>query len=102
MVFGVWTPLNGNQFSLLDALVVSLIAIAVVFAVLIVIVLACGGFQKGIEVVDAKANINPRPENNILKEDEDAVAAVLVATMDFNKETGQNARLVSIEKIDEE
>ena len=37
----------------------------------------------------------------ILEEDEDAVVASLVATIEFNKETGKNARLKSIKRIDD-
>ena len=37
----------------------------------------------------------------LLEEDEDAVVASLVATIEFNKETGKNARLKSIKRIDD-
>lgn len=94
-------PNRGENFSIVDSLIVSGIAILVVFIVLIIIILACGGFKKGIDKVEEKININPRPENEILKTDEDAVVAALVATIDFNKETGKDARLVSIEKVEE-
>ena len=50
------------------------------------------------EIVDI---INPKEENKILEEDEDAVVASLVATIEFNKETGKNARLKSIKRIDD-
>ena len=56
---------------------------------------------KGVEVVNAKTHINPKEENKILEEDEDAVVASLVATIEFNKETGKNARLKSIKRIDD-
>jgi len=102
MANAMWTPINGEQFGILDSLLVSLIAIAVVFVVLTIIIIACGGAQKCIDVADSKSNIKPRPENSILKEDQDAVVAVLVATIDFNKETGKDAHLVSVTKIDEE
>ena len=51
--------------------------------------------------VDAMIDIKPRPENKILDEDKDAVVAALTATIDFHKETGKNAEIKSIEKIDE-
>jgi len=101
MIFGVY-PNRYENFGLLDSLIVSGIAILVVFIVLIIIIIACGGFQKGIEKIECKTQIKPRPENQILEDDEDAVAAVLVATIDFNKETGENARLVSVTKVEEE
>lgn len=102
MANAMWTPLNGEQFTILDALLVSLIAIVVVFIVLTIIILVCGGAQKCIDVTESKTNIKPRPENSILEEDEDAVIAVLTATIDFNKETGKDAHLISVKKIDEE
>lgn len=100
MFLGIY-PNRGEGFTIVDSLIVSAIAIAVVFIVLIIIILVCGGFQKGIEKVECATEIKPKPENKILEEDEDAVAAALVATIDFYKETGKDARLVSIEKIEE-
>jgi len=94
-------PNRGVNFSVVDSLIVSAIAIVVVFVVLIIIIAVCGGFQKGIEKVEATTQINPRPENKILETDEDAVAAVLAATIEFNKETGKDARLVSITKLED-
>ena len=40
-------------------------------------------------------------DDSIPEEDEDAVVASLVATIEFNKETGKNARLKSIKRIDD-
>lgn len=94
-------PNRGENFNLTDSLIVAGIAIVVVFVVLVIIILVCGGFQKGIEKVECKTQIKPRPENKILESDEDAVVAALVATIDFNKETGKDARLVSIEKLED-
>jgi len=98
---GIW-PNRGANFQITDALLVSLIAIVVVFIVLIIIILVCGLFQKGIEKVEVKTHINPREENKILDEDEDAAIALLVATIDFNKEFKKDARLIKIEKIEED
>lgn len=100
MINGVY-PNRFENFTIVDSLIVAAIAILVVFVILIVIILVCAGFQKGIEKVEVATEIKPRPENKLLEEDEDAVAAALVATIDFNKETGKDARLVSIEKIEE-
>jgi len=100
MTLGVY-PNRGSNFTIVDSLIVAAIAIAVVFIVLIVIILVCGGFQKGIEKIDAKTKILPKEENKLLEEDEDAVAAALAATIEFNKETGKDARLVSIKKIED-
>ena len=37
--------------------------------------------------IDNKKHIHPRVENKLLDEDEDAVVATIVASMDFYKET---------------
>ena len=57
--------------------------------------------QKGMEKIDAKTNILPREENKILSEDENAVVASLVATMEFYRETGKDVRIVSIKRIED-
>ena len=83
-----------------QVLLISLIAILIVFTILGIIILICSGASKVIEISDKKSKILPRPENALLEEDEDAVVASLVATIEFHKETKQNARLVSIKRID--
>ena len=95
----MYTPM-GESFGIIDSLLVTLIAVIIVFAVLTVIILVTSASSKVIGIMDRKSNINPRKENSILKDDEDAVVASLVATIDFYKETKQNARLVSIKKIE--
>lgn len=89
-----------DNFTFLDALAVSGIAILIVFLVLVVIILVSGGFSKALDVYTKKTKICPKEENSILAEDEDAVAAALAATIDFNRETGKDARLKSITRID--
>lgn len=98
----MYQPINGVEFNLLDAFIVSLIAIILVFLVLTVIIFVASIFSTILIKVDNKKNINPRPENAILSEDEDAVVALLVATIDYKKETKKDARLVKISRIDEE
>ena len=84
-----------------EALLITLIAIAIVFLVLTIIILIVSVIQKGLEVVDRKTTIMPRKENEILSTDEDAVIAVLVATIEFYKETGKDARVISIKRMKE-
>lgn len=96
----MYEQMFGKFDSITDSLIVSGIAILVVFAVLLVIILISGGFQKGLSTVEKKMKILPKPENKILDEDPDAAVAALVATIDFHKETGKNARLVSITRED--
>lgn len=85
----------------LTALLLSILLIAIVMLVLAFIILICHLIIKCINVVDNKININPRKENKLLSEDKDAVIALIVATIDFNKETNKNSKLVKITRIDE-
>jgi len=103
MIFqGIWPIPSSGKISVGDALLISLIAIVLVFLVLVIIILATSGISKGMEKVEAKTHILPKEENKLLNEDEDAVIAALVATIDYHKETGKNAKLISITRIDEE
>ena len=83
-----------------EVLLISVIAIAIVFTILALIITICGAFSKGIEIVDKKTKILPREENALLEKDQDAVVASLVATIEFNKEFKKDARLVSIKRED--
>ena len=99
MIFqGIWPS---GDFTGVDSLVVSAIAIVLVFLVLIIVILVTHGITLAQDKADSKLQIKPRPENKILEEDKDAVAAVLAATIDFHKETGKDANVKSIERIDE-
>ena len=91
---------DGN-ISVGDALLIALVAILIVFAVLAIIIFVTWSMQKGMEKVEAKTNILPREENKILSEDENAVVAALVATMEFYRETGKDVRIVSVKRIEE-
>ena len=93
-IFGVWA--NPESVNVLDALLIALIAILVVFAVLIIIIAITSGLEKGTQFALSKVQIMPRKENEILSNDEDAVAAVLTASIDFHKETGKMPRVKSI------
>ena len=99
MINAVWG--NWESMGVGEALLVSLIAIIIVFLVLTIIIFITTLFQKGIEVVEKKTQIMPKKENEILDRDEDAVVAVLVATMEFHKETGKDVRVVSIKRIED-
>ncbi|MCQ2795473.1 MAG: OadG family protein [Bacilli bacterium] len=99
MIFqGIWPS---GDFTAVDSLVVSLIAIVLVFLVLIIVILVTHGITIAQDKADSVVKIKPRPENKILEDDKDAVAAVLAATIDFHKETGKDAEVKSIERIDE-
>ncbi len=79
-----------------DALWISLLAIAIVILTLAIVILITTLFQKGLSIVSAHTEILPRKENKILSTDEDAVAAALAAVIDFHRETGKDARILSI------
>lgn len=99
MIFqGIWPTEN---FTAVDSLIISAIAIVLVFLVLIIVILVTHGITLAQDKADSIVSIKPRPENKILEDDKDAVAAVLAATIDFHKETGKNPEVKSIERIDE-
>lgn len=98
MIFGVWGDVE--NFSIVDSLIVALVAILLVFLVLTIIILVTTGVQKGLETVEAKTKILPKKENQILDEDPDAAVAALVAVIDFHKETGKDAEIISIKLED--
>ena len=97
----MYTPIN-EEFEFIDSIIVTLISILIVFLVLITIIVVSGLFSKIIIAIKNKKVINPRIENKILEEDEDAVAATIVASIDFYNETKKHARLVSITQTKEE
>ena len=99
MVLAVWD--NWESMNVGQALLVAVVAIFIVFLVLSVIIFVTWLFQNGMEKIDAKTNILPREENKILSEDENAVVAALVATMEFYRETGKDVRIVSIKRIED-
>ncbi|MBQ7243251.1 MAG: hypothetical protein IJS52_03510 [Bacilli bacterium] len=98
MVLGVW---ENPDITVVDSLLIALIAIIIVFLTLIIVIVATALFQKGTDYVTSKINIKPRKENEILSSDQDAVVAVLVASIEFHKETGKGSRVLSITQIQE-
>ena len=99
MFLAVWD--NWESMNVGEAILVAIVAIFIVFLVLSVIIFITWLFQKGMEKIDARTNILPKEENKILSEDENAVVAALVATMEFYRETGKDVRIVSIKRIED-
>ena len=99
MFLAVWK--DWDKMNVGEAFLVALVAILIVFMVLAIIIFVTWVMQKGMEKIDAKTNILPRDENKILSEDENAVVAALVATMEFYRETGKDVRVVSIKIIED-
>ena len=96
---GVWG--NSESVGIGDAFAISLIAILIVFLVLIIIILATSLVEKGSKFLLSKTTIMPKRENEILERDDDAVVAVLVATIEFHKQTGKSPRVKSITKVED-
>lgn len=97
----MYTPI-GEEFTFLDSIIVTIVSIIMVFLVLILIIGIASICSEIIISVNNKKNINPRLENKLLQEDEDAVVATIVASMDFYRENKKNARLVSITRDEED
>lgn len=97
----MYTPI-GNEFGFIDSIVVAVISIVIVFLVLALIIAIASIFSKIIMNVNKRKFINPRIENKLLEEDEDAVVAAIVASMDYYKETKKHARIVSVTREEEE
>lgn len=89
-----------KDVNLANSLLISLVAILIVFLILVIIVLVSGAFSKIMKAIEKKTNICPSEQNKILETDEDAVAAALVATIDFYRSEKKDAKLVSIKRID--
>ena len=98
-IFAIWE--NWKDLNVVDSLVVSIIAIVIVFFVLALLIFITWSFQKSMDYLNSKIHICPREENKILDEDEDAVAAMIAATIDFHKETGKDANIVSVKKVED-
>lgn len=99
-IFNLLAVYEDSDINFGNSLLISLVAILIVFLILVIIILVSGAFSKATNAVIAKNNILPREENKILAEDEDAVAAALVATIDFYNSEKKDAKLVSIERVD--
>ncbi len=99
MVLAIWK--NWEAMTVGEALLVALIAMIIVFSSLLIIIFITWVMQKGMEKIDASTNILPREENKILSEDEKAVVASIVATLELHRETGKDVRIVSIKRIED-
>ena len=97
----MYTPINGS-FGFLDAIVVALVSISIVFLVLAVSISVASIFSKILMNISYRNKINPRIENKLLEEDGDAQVAVIVASIDYYNETKKDARLVSITRSEED
>ncbi len=91
----VW---NIPQGDFLQGLWMSLFCIAVVFIILALITLILLGVNK-IKALDVKETVKMKDGTEL---DEDAMAAVLVATLDYRKEKKEDVKVISCKLIDDE
>jgi Na+-transporting methylmalonyl-CoA/oxaloacetate decarboxylase gamma subunit len=91
----VWEIPDGD---FLQGLLMSLFCIAVVFIILTIITLILAGVNK-IKALDVKEKVKMKDGTEL---DEDAMAAVLVATLDYRKEKKEDVKVISCKLIDDE
>ncbi len=89
----LWTV---NGFG--DAALLSLLCILMVFAVLVIITFVMVGLNS-IRALDVKEEVTMADGT---KADEDMMAAILVASIDFRRENKEDFKVVSCKCIDEE
>ena len=87
-----------NVESFGDAALLSILCILVVFLVLIAISLILSLNNK-IRALDVKEVVKMKDGTEL---DEDAMAAVLVATLDYRKERKEDVKVISCKLIDDE
>lgn len=100
--------LEAKMMSFGEAGLVALVCIAIVFGMLALIsgVLYLFRFITPKKVVETKQPVNNKPVVETRKalklediQDEDMMAAALVATIDYHEETGEDVRVVSIKEV---
>lgn len=88
-----------------DSAIVALVAICMVFLILLAIIGITFGIFKGMEAFKKKApkkqDNNPSSSSEVKfdENNEDMVAAVMVATIDYQQEIKQDVKLVNIKEI---
>ena len=98
--------LDGSQRDFGNGAIVCLVAILIVFSVLLVIILATSVVSIIINKLQNKAKVEPVMNNSVNKpslaidvNDEDMMAAILVATIDYRNEVKQDVRVVSVREV---
>ena len=82
----------------LDALLLSLLCVALVFSVLIIISLVMMLMNK-IRALDVKEPVIMKDGTEV---DDDMMAAILVATIDYRKEKKEDVKVISCKLIEED
>lgn len=91
---------KSDKISIFKALGIALNSMFIVFGILLLIWLFVV-VVKYIKLPGSKEKVNPLLSENKSTEitDDDMMAAVLVATVDFYEETGKEVKLVSVRKL---
>lgn len=103
---------GSEEYGYLNALLVSLVAILIVFGVLIVIIAFTHFVFKGINAVFAKIDAKkagkkaakleenaPKAPEKVEITDDDMMAAVLAATIDYQNEVKKDVRVINVKEI---
>lgn len=95
-----------NEIGFGKACLLALLAIIIVFAILVLIILAINllrvclkAYNKNKKAPEVKEAPKAQEVKNTNIEDDDMMAAVLVATIDYTNETKKDVRLKSVKRI---
>ena len=91
----VWEIKDGD---FLQALLLSIFCVVVVFLILLIITLILTLVNK-IHALDVKEKVKMKDGTEL---DEDAMAAVLVATIDYRKERKEDVKVISCQLVEED
>jgi len=95
--------LKESKIAISDSALMSLLSIVIVFAVLFIIIGVTELIFKFTGLLELKGKVDKKSEdvitNNKDIKDDDMMVAVLVASIDYQNETGKDVKLVSVKEI---
>ena len=106
-LYNVLAILDGSQRSFKEGAIVCLVAILIVFTVLLLIIAISSLVSKLIDKFDKTevknvATTTPVAQNNEIAidiNDEDMMAAILVATIDYRNEVKEDVKVISVKEV---
>ena len=106
-LYNVLAILDGSQRSFKEGAIVCLVAVVIVFAVLLLIIAISSLVSKLIDKFDKEevknvATTTPVAQNNEIAidiNDEDMMAAILVATIDYRNEVKEDVKVISVKEV---
>ena len=106
-LYNVLAILDGSQRSFKEGAIVCLIAIVIVFAVLLLIIAISSLVSKLIDKFDKEEVKNVATNTPVVKNnkvaidinDEDMMAAILVATIDYRNEVKEDVKVISVKEV---